>query len=73
MFSLAGRILKELAPNLEKLSLMENKTLSMAAKIPTKHVIPTAMISRVSEDLNKLVFKDCKANNMFSVYFKGAF
>ena len=69
IFSLVGLILIELAPNLLKLSLIENSIESMAVKIPTRQVIPTAMISNVSEVLRKLAFKEYSAILMFSERF----
>ena len=54
MVSCAGRILKVFAPNLLKLSLIENKMASMAVSIPTRQVIPTAIISNVKTDLKRL-------------------
>jgi hypothetical protein len=44
----------ELAPNLLKLLLIEKSIASIAVKIPTRHVIPIAMMSNVSKDLRKL-------------------
>lgn len=65
--SLALRKEKELAPILVKLSLMVLSTLSIAVRIPTKQVMPTAMISSVKNDRKKLSFIDRKAIFMFSV------
>ena len=72
MFSLRGRILKELAPSLLKLSFIENKMLSIAVKMPTRQVIPTAMIINVRHVLIKLVFSDLRANLIFSNVFTDA-
>jgi hypothetical protein len=67
MVSDAGLTLKELAPNLLKLSLIENKILSMAVRMPTRQAIPTAMMSRVRKDRKKLDFIDPTASFTFSL------
>jgi len=69
MFSVVGLMLIELAPSRLKLSLIENRIESIAVRIPTKQVIPTAMISNVSDVLRKFAFKEYSAILMFSVRF----
>lgn len=44
--------------------------LSIAVSIPTRQLIPTAMISNVSSDLKKLSLIDPKATFTFSNGFK---
>ena len=59
----------ELAPSLLKLSLIENSTLSMAVSIPTRQVIPIAIISSVRRDRTQLSLILPRAIFMFSVTF----
>lgn len=56
----------ELAPILLKLLLIENKMVSMAVRIPTRQVIPTAMISKVSKARTKLDLIDRSETLIFS-------
>jgi hypothetical protein len=58
------------APSLLKLSDIEKRIASMAVKIPTRQVIPTAMIINVSSDLSKLAFMDINASLIFSFISK---
>ena len=60
------RMLKVFAPMLVKLSLMESLIESIAVKIPTKAVIPIAIIKIVKTVLSKLLLTDCKAIFIFS-------
>ena len=62
-------MLKELAPSLVKLSLIEKIILSMAVSIPTKQVIPTAMIINVRDVLRMLALRDRNAIFIFSKRF----
>ena len=63
-------MLYELAPSLLKLSLKENKRVSIAVRIPTKQAIPTEIINRVNNDLKKLSLIEPKAIFIFSDEFK---
>jgi len=56
-----------------KLSLIENKIASIAVRIPTKHIMPTAMIIKVRNDLKKLVLRDKNAIFIFSRKLKPQF
>lgn len=62
-------MLYELAPSLLKLSLRENKRVSIAVRIPTKQAIPTEIIKSVNNDLKKLSLIEPKAIFMFSDEF----
>jgi len=60
-------IVKVFAPKLVKLELILCFIESMAVKIPTKAVIPMAMISMVRIDLSKLLLIALSAILMFSL------
>jgi len=57
---------KELAPMLEKVLFKEPSIASIEVRIPTKAVIPMAMMIAVKNVRSLLPFTDCKATLTFS-------
>jgi hypothetical protein len=60
-------MVNEDAPRLLKLSFTEPPIASMAVRMPTRAVIPTAIINMVSTDLNLFVFTEVMATFKFSL------
>jgi hypothetical protein len=61
------RIVNEAAPRLLKLSLTEPPIASIEVRMPTRAVIPTAMIKIVKIDLNLFVLTEVSATFRFSL------
>ena len=64
------RMVKEFDPITEKFVTMDDLMLSMAVRIPTKAVMPIAMIAMVSNDRNMLLLIALKASCMFRSHDK---
>jgi hypothetical protein len=57
---------KELAPRSEKASLTDALIPSMAVRIPTRAIMPIAIIIEVSDARKRLPAIDCRAIDIFS-------
>ena len=64
------RIVKVLAPILEKLLLIDDLIASIAVSIPTRAIMPIAMISEVNTVRNNCPFTAVNATEMFSLVVK---